>query len=240
MTKATISHVHKLVLRIVLLAAAIFLHFADTEVLDFTNIFQQRASGLLLWGVWALFFIEMLFRLIPNKRITIGARKHYKCSYKAAPTSRPRGDSPSGRLHGGVAASGLGWFIITAAVIFALHQCGALTAAALFVIMLALAVVDLVFVLFFCPFQVLFMRNRCCADCRIFNWDYFMMCAPLALAPSFYSVSLVAMSLAVLIRWEVAVSMNPHYFMKENNVNLNCEECKDKLCRLRIGKNRKS
>jgi len=242
-------HVFKLVFRVLLLAAALFLYFSNSGLLNFTNMFDRGISAVFLWIVWVVFTLEMLYRIIPNKRITVGSRKHYACSFRPVPSDMisgkqcgeiaEGGELEKASLHRGIALSAAFWFVITAAVILALRLIGILSPSSVLLWVLLLAVADLVFVLFLCPFRVLFLRNNCCVDCRIFNWDYFMMFAPLIIFPSFFSVSLVLLSVAVVVRWEIAVLRHPQYFLKETNANLSCEFCEDKLCRFskRIYKN---
>jgi hypothetical protein len=43
----------------------------------------------------------------------------------------------------------------------------------------AYSICDIICILFFCPFQTWFMKNKCCSTCRIYNWDYAMMFTPL-------------------------------------------------------------
>ncbi|MDR2183453.1 MAG: hypothetical protein LBE55_04695 [Clostridiales bacterium] len=224
-----ISHILKLIFHILLLAAALILYFTK----------QGREFGAaFLWIVWPALAVPMLFRLFPNKRIAMGARKHFACSYNPAPLAEmpAKGKAP----HKGALFCALGWLSITAAMIFALFWLGMLSPETVLIIALGYAVVDLVFVLFFCPFRTLFMGNRCCVICRIHNWDYFMKCAPLILFPSVFSISLFALSAAVALQWEISLRRNPQYFMQETNKNLHCAACEDKLCKLRIGKPRKS
>ena len=33
-------------------------------------------------------------------------------------------------------------------------------------------------ILFYCPFQMWFLKNRCCVNCRIYNWDYAFLFTP--------------------------------------------------------------
>jgi hypothetical protein len=56
-----------------------------------------------------------------------------------------------------------------------------------------------------------------------------MMCAPLIVFPGFYSLSLFLLSVVVLLRWELALRKNPHYFMRETNEHLRCESCVEKV-----------
>ncbi|MCL2702724.1 MAG: hypothetical protein FWE91_03840 [Defluviitaleaceae bacterium] len=210
---------------------AFYLFFADVDKLNFTVIPDIGLNALFLFIIWISLTVDMLYRIIPNKRISMGARKHFTCSYSPAPLSAITPKSK--KTQKGALLSISSWFLITATVLFLLHQLGLLTPAAVLLIVLAYAVFDLVFILIFCPFQVLFMRNRCCVVCRIYNWDYFMMCIPMILYPSVYSISLILLSLTVLIRWEVAFYTKPNYFTQETNENLQCRRCEDKLCLLR-------
>ena len=90
---------------------------------------------------------------------------------------------------------------------------------------------DLICVLFFCPFQKWFMHNKCCATCRIFNWDHMMMFSPFIFVIGFYSWSLVLLSLISMLIWEFTYYAHPERFFEESNENLRCKNCKEKMCR---------
>ena len=235
-------HLYKLVFYIKLLLAAFVLYFIDSERLNFVAVLSQGLDGAFLWLVWLALAVPMLFRLVPNRRIAMGARKHFACSYEAVSSAKSRAGETvqsARRLHKGAVFSGLGWFVITAAMLFALSRLNLLNPSTVLLVALTYAVVDLVFVLFFCPFRALFMRNHCCVTCRIHNWDYFMKCAPLILFPSVYSISLFVLAAAVVLRWEVSLRRNPRFFSRESNKNLHCGTCVDKLCQLRVGRPKK-
>ena len=88
----------------------------------------------------------------------------------------------------------------------------------------------MVCVLFFCPYQVLFLKNRCCTTCRIYNWDYFMMCTPLIFVPHFFTWGLLALSVIILLKWEITALKFPERFCENTNDCLSCKNCQDKLC----------
>jgi len=224
-----------------MLLTALYMYLSGSEKLDFTTIPGLNYGWIFLCAVWIILAIGMLLRLIPNQRIAVGARKHYACSYHAA-LSSGSGISDEQemrkRLHKGALASAIAWIVLNAVVLVIFSLTGMLTPAVVVIIMLFFAVCDIVCILFYCPFQALFMRNRCCAVCRIHNWDYIMMCTPLIAIPSVFSYSLLLLSIAVIVYWEIALHKNPRYFMEETNVNLSCEQCGDKLCRLHSGEYR--
>ena len=49
---------------------------------------------------------------------------------------------------------------------------------------------DYICILIFCPFQTCLMKNKCCVNCRIYDWGHFMMFTPMLFIPNFYSWSL--------------------------------------------------
>jgi hypothetical protein len=89
-------------------------------------------------------------------------------------------------------------------------------------------------ILFFCPFQTWFMKNRCCTTCRIYNWDFAMLCTPFLFVPSFYTWSLLLVSLVVLIHWEITYRRHPERFSERTNQSLRCQNCTEKLCRHKV------
>jgi hypothetical protein len=92
---------------------------------------------------------------------------------------------------------------------------------------------DMICVVLWCPLQLVLMRNRCCTTCQIFNWDGIMTTTPLIPFIGWFPSILVALSLAVLARWELAFMRHPERFDDRTNASLQCANCKDKLCHLR-------
>lgn len=92
---------------------------------------------------------------------------------------------------------------------------------------------DYICILFYCPFQHLLMRNRCCVNCRIYDWGHFMMFTPMLFIRDFFSWSLFFMSCIVLIRWEIIYARHPERFWHGSNQTLQCENCRDKTCQIK-------
>ena len=189
--------------------------------------------------IWTTLIIGMLFRIIPNKWISMGARKHYACSFKPNPESHEINTAETRKLFNkGAILSALSFITINLALFFILINNALLTPASVILISLFYAIIDIVFILFFCPFRALFLRNRCCTVCRIYNWDYIMICFPFMLYWHFYSLSLLFTSVIVLICWETAIKKKFHYFNPSANANLNCALCKDRLCFIKKNSNK--
>jgi hypothetical protein len=94
-------------------------------------------------------------------------------------------------------------------------------------------VADLICVVLWCPFQSFIMKNRCCINCRIFNWGHFMMYTPLLFIKNFFTWSLFFTSIVLLIRWEITYAYHPYRFWEGSNINLRCENCNEKICRIK-------
>ena len=92
---------------------------------------------------------------------------------------------------------------------------------------------DYICILLFCPFQSLVMKNKCCVNCRIYEWGHFMMFTPMLFVKSFISWSLFFTSVVVLIKWELVYAKHPERFWAGSNQILRCVNCKDKTCQIK-------
>ena len=92
---------------------------------------------------------------------------------------------------------------------------------------------DYICILFYCPFQSHIMKNKCCVNCRIYDWGHFMMFTPMIMIKSFYTWSLFFMACIVLIHWELVYAKHPERFYYGSNKRLQCATCKDKTCQIK-------
>jgi hypothetical protein len=102
------------------------------------------------------------------------------------------------------------------------------------IVAMAYGVCDIICILFFCPFQTWFMKNRCCTTCRIYNWDFAMLFTPFLFIPSLYTYSLLGMALLILARWEITYKLHPERFSERTNEALRCKNCTEKLCKHKV------
>lgn len=58
-----------------------------------------------------------------------------------------------------------------------------------------------------------------------------MMFTPLFFVRKPYTWGLLALSVALLIRWELTFYLHPERFSEQTNVYLSCKNCTEKLCR---------
>lgn len=197
-------------------------------VLNGMNFFKTLSPLHLLWAIWV---VDMFLQIVPIKnKVPIGSQKLFANHF------RPIRDKINHEaLRSYIVATTKAaykvfilWCLLIAGI-GALYYFGVIDQIGLFMISVLFYVCDLICVLIWCPFRLI-MKNRCCTTCRIFNWDHLMMFSPLIFTNGFFTVSLVMMSVAAWLVWELCVMMYPERFWDHSNVALQCSECTDKLC----------
>ncbi len=221
----------RLIGRIVVLiccGALLIFHPASFSILEGMNFFAGFNILHLLWFVWVL---DMLFQLLPIRyKLPLGTQKLFKFRFKPLRDKINRDALMHYIRHTTRSAYKvmLLWLALLA-VIGVLYYRKILSATALFMITVAFYVCDLICVLVWCPFRLL-MNTRCCTTCRIFNWDHLMMFTPMMFLNGFYPRSLLILSVAVWIVWEMCILLYPERFWEQTNTALRCSNCTDKLC----------
>ena len=217
-------HYVKLVYRALLFLAAVGLYVAfrilGATPPDYFPILLQH--GLLL--IWLVYAAEMICRFFPARLESPGCQKQFRRNYK--PTGEATPVLPARK---GTVTVALVWLALNV-VIGVLYFTHIIDVGILLLVSLFYGVCDMICILFFCPFQMWFMKNRCCTTCRIYNWDFAMMFTPLLFIPHAYTWSLLAMSLIILLRWELTLRCRPERFAENTNACLACKNCDEKLC----------
>ena len=179
---------------------------------------------VLIGLVWMIFAMEMIMRFFPFDIESMGCQKQFAKNYQPVPVpaSIPKDNKTAWLIV-------LVWVALNGAI-GALYFLHIIDKGILLLVSLAYSVCDMVCILFFCPFETWFLHNKCCGTCRIYNWDYAMMFTPLLFIPGFFSWSLCALGLALLLEWEFIHWRHPERFYEETNQCLKCVNCKEKLC----------
>jgi hypothetical protein len=152
------------------------------------------------------------------------------CQKQFARNYEPTGEkSPTNQSWQTTALVAIIWLVLNAIFGF-LYFAGWIDRGIMILIAIAYSICDIVCILFFCPFQTWFMKNRCCTTCRIYNWDFAMMFTPLVFIPSLYTYSLLGCALGLLLRWEITYRLHPERFSVTTNRCLDCSRCEEKLC----------
>ncbi len=225
LTPITKMHYAKLIYRSALFLAALVIYVFGKLKSSETANEGFFATYLILGIVWLVYAVEMLLRFFPSKLESPGCQKQFKRNYKPTGETKPYWHSWKRTF-----AAAAAWFALNGAIA-ALYFTKIIDAGILVLVSLAYGICDMICILFFCPFQTWFLKNRCCVDCRIYNWDFAMMFTPFVFLPHLYTWSLLAMSLAILIRWEVTLRVHPERFSARTNACISCQHCEEKLCR---------
>ena len=177
-------------------------------------------------AVWVFFVVEMLLRFFPSRFESMGCQKQFERNYVPKETTDTRTSYQPWYVTLSVA---LVWLALNG-VIGALYLTGVIDRGIMVLVCLFFSVCDIICILFFCPFQTWFMKNRCCTTCRIYNWDFAMMFTPLVFVPSLYTYSLLGCALILLLRWEIGYRLHRERFSPATNACLDCASCEEKLC----------
>ena len=225
-------YLHRFFFRLAVLAASIALYIfapAQLDILRGFSCFEHFSVFDLLWLIWEA---DMVMQLVRCPGFwPLGSQKYMAYAYDPAPNvpeqSLRRYVRRANRGAAGVAAA---WGVVVIACGALYFLVDAVDDGMLLLFTVFFFFCDVFCVVVWCPFRALFMKNRCCTVCRIFNWDHIMMFLPLVLIPGFYTWSLVLSSLAVLVVWELSFKKHPERFWDGTNRKLRCAGCTDRLC----------
>lgn len=224
LSKISATHYVKLVFRssLLLIAAAMYVMHLLKDTSDPFGGFEYES--VVLGCIWLVYFIEMILRFFPSSLESMGCQKQFAKNYKGDPNIKIQP-----RFTKDLVWVILAWTALNGLFGF-LYFTGLIDAGILMLISLAYGVCDMICILFFCPFQTWFMKNKCCGTCRIYNWDYAMMFTPLIFIPNVYTTSLVIGGILLVVRWEVTAYKHPERFLERTNPALACVNCPEKLC----------
>ena len=224
-SKISVLHAWKLGARSLLLVLAIACYVLGT-VFGHTDavLGALEDNWWFLILVWVFFVVEMILRFFPSRFESMGCQKQFRRNF--TPTEMKKANLPSAK---GTLITLFVWLALNG-IIAALYFLNIIDAGILILISLFYSVCDMICILFFCPFQTWFMKNKCCGSCRIYNWDYAMMFTPIALIIHPYTLSLFGIALLLLLVWEITLRIYPERFAENTNASLACANCKEKLC----------
>ncbi len=225
-TRGHSSHYVKLLFRLGIFVFALYSYITDSQRSE--SYFLSGCLGnYFFWGfVWLWFVGEMLYRILPFSNKSTGCQKHLSRTY--LPSGETDSLSSSKRFKDALPVGGL--WLISNIVIGVLYFGGIIDSRIVLLISLFYSLLDLICVLVFCPFQTFIMKNRCCTTCRIYNWDYFLIFTPTIFIHNFFAWILLAISVFILVRWELAARKHPERFSEKSNKALSCANCEEKLC----------
>lgn len=217
--------------RTVVFIIAILVYIFDKNAFTTADGWNFFYDFSLLHILWLLWIWDMILHLIPVKsHISIGSQKVFESLFKPIKEKINYNNLKQYIKDTTLTAYKVMiiWIVLTVAISI-LHTSGIMDTGMMILTATFFYVCDLICVLVWCPFRLI-MHNKCCTTCRIFNWDHLMMFLPIIALNSFYSWSLVILSFAIWLVWELCVIIYPERFWENSNMALRCSECTDKLC----------
>ena len=205
--------------------------------LEDLHYYLSQYNSLWIYAIWALLMLSMILHMIPsNRSLTMGSRKEFSDYYI------PVESYDKLKMYQYVQKNNLSaiWVLLAwlsvNAVFGALYVLDIIAAKELILLSIFYYVCDLICVVIWCPFQSFFIKNKCCVNCRIFNWGHFMMFTPMLFNRNFFTWSLFFTSIVVMLRWEITLLKHPERFWEGSNEILKCANCKDKICKFKGAK----
>ena len=230
-TKKMDRYLINFVLRVMVLAAVIYFYIWDRDrIYELMN--RPLYQGIsLMHLLWFFFMCIMIRHLFPDDKRSMALLKGRQEKYV------PVEDYSEVELLRFVQEQNvkawrvmLIWMFLNA-VIGILYLCKVIGVPELCIITVIFFVCDYICIIFFCPFMFV-MNNRCCVNCRIYDWGHFMMFTPMLFIRNFFSWSFFT-SLVVLIHWELVYASHPERFWSGSNKAIQCANCNDKTCQIK-------
>lgn len=195
-----------------------------TDIFMYEIMFKIKVFHLL----WGFLMLEMVLVLIPSLDHFTGCGKIYKRNYMPKKYDLDDLNKQLNKINKKAVYVLLIWILF----LLVLRKLN-VSDYYLIIIVISLYYLDQVFVNIWCPFKHIILKNKCCASCRIYNWGFPMLVSPLIFIESFYSYSLIFVSLIVLIQWENLFKKYPERFSEISNERLKCINCTDKCKKMK-------
>ena len=224
LTPVGVWHWTRLIYRSILFLLLVYAYIRYRFVYHQPFIIELEKMPGIIFFVWGVYVVEMIFRFFPAKIESPGSQKQFARNYiKTGETDVIVHDNNATML------VALIWIVFNG-IFGMLHMLDVIDDGIMILLCGAYSVCDMICILFFCPFQSWFLKNKCCSACRIYNWDFAMMFTPLFFVEKTYTWSLLVLSIGLLIRWDVTFYLHPERFSEHTNAYLKCSNCSEKLC----------
>ena len=223
----------KLIMRIIIFLGVLTVYLTHKEWLCHLVTQPMLMKITPLHILWGIFMVIMLVHIFPFDKLSMALRKAEEKEYREVANYSEL------EMHRFVKDQNIkAWKVMLVWLLFncifgALYLFKIIDSADLLMLTVFYFLCDYICILFYCPFQSVIMKNKCCINCRIYDWGHFMMFTPMLFIRNFFSWSLFFTSCIVLIRWELIYAKYPERFWSGSNETLKCSNCKDKTCQIK-------
>lgn len=238
-TKMMRNYLIKFAIRLVTFLAILLLYLTNKPLM-YELMTQPIYMGVTpIHVLWLGFMVMMIGHIIPFKELSMAARKAEKQTYAEQDNYSELELLKYVQVQNVKAWKVMLLWLSFNAIFGLLYLFDVMDIADLLMLTVFYFLCDYICILIFCPFQTGIMKNKCCVNCRIYDWGHFMMFTPMLFIQNFFSWSLFFTSCIVLIRWEITYAKHPERFYSGANKNLQCANCKDKICQIKNGLQKK-
>ena len=232
-TKMMRNYLLKFAIRLVTFLAILILYLLDKPLM-YRLMTQPIYMGVTpIHVLWLGFMVMMLGHIIPFKELSMAALKSKKETYIQAENYSELELLKYVQDQNAKAWKVMLLWLSFNAIFGMLYVFDIIGITDLLMLTVFYFLCDYICILIFCPFQTGIMKNKCCVNCRIYDWGHFMMFTPMLFIRNFFSWSLFFTACVVLIRWEITYAKHPERFYSGSNKNLQCANCKDKICQIK-------
>ena len=232
-TKMMKQYLVKLVVRIMLFLSVFAIYIYDKDLM-LQLAYQPLHMGItFLHILWFIFMFMMIKHLFPKEPFTMALLKREEKKYVPVENYSRLELLEYVQDQNRKAWKVMLVWLVGNGIVGMLYAFNIIGKADLFMLTVFYFLCDYICILFYCPFQSHIMKNKCCVNCRIYDWGHFMMFTPMIMIKSFYTWSLFFMACIVLVHWELVYAKHPERFYSGSNQILKCQNCKDKTCQIK-------
>ncbi len=228
----------KLLVRVAIFVSFLIAYICDKETMYELLNYEFHVSFINygvtpIHGLWLVFMVMMISHLIPNSKKSMALEKGWEENFRESESYSEHELLKYVQDQNIKAWKVMLIWLCFNAIFGFLYLVGVMDIVDLLMLSVTYFLCDYICILFFCPFQTFIMKNKCCVNCRIYDWGHFMMFTPMLFIRNFFSWSLFFTSVVVLIHWEIIYAKFPERFWSESNKTLQCANCKDKTCQVK-------
>ena len=215
----------KLIIRSIILSITLFLVITNVNLLNKIMSFNIIGKIKLYHLLWVYLMYEMIIVLVPKFNNYSYSGKIFKRHFIEAETySKEKLDKFTKRNTKKAINAFIFWGILNSIIGYVYIKCN-LSSIYMYLLFLFYYWSDMFCVNVWCPFHKLIVKNKCCNECRIYNWGHIMYLTPLIFIPTVWTYSLVLVGIIVFIQWEYMNKKYPERFSPISNKSLRCNEC---------------
>jgi len=215
----------KLIIRSIILVITLFLTITNINLVNKIMSFNIIGNIKIYYLLWTYLMYEMIIVIVPKFNNYSYSGKIFKRHFIEAETyNKDRLDKFTKRNTKKAINTFIFWIGLNSIIGYVYIKCN-LSSIYMYLLFLFYYWSDMFCVNVWCPFHKLIVKNKCCNECRIYNWGHIMYLTPLIFIPTFWTYSLVLVGIIVFIQWEYMNKKYPERFSPISNKSLRCNEC---------------